>query len=64
MFARQVNEEEAGKGSAYQGSQGQQWALDAGREVEAKWGLGHQELQGRWLRTHFRGWQGVGPYKS
>lgn len=56
MFARQVSEEEAGKGSAYQGSQGQQWSLGAGREVEAKWGLGHQELQGRWLRTHSKVW--------
>lgn len=64
VFAGQGSEEEAGKGSAYQGSQGQQWPLGAAREVEAKWGLGHQELQGRWLRTHPRGWQGVGPYKS
>ena len=64
MFARQVNEEEARKGSAYQGSQGQQWSLDAGREVEAKWGLGHQELQGRWLRTHSRGGRGWDPTRA
>lgn len=55
VFAGQGNEKEAGKGSGYQGSQGQQWSLGVARKVEAKWGLGHQELQERWLRTHPRG---------
>ena len=35
MFAGQGNEKEAGKGSGYQGSQGQQWSLGVAREVEA-----------------------------